>query len=136
MPELGRILTALGVPCAVRHSRGKEGASGPHLSPDDEVAAAKDAMRQLRHAMHAAPKSAVLLNYHMGVAGHRPFGGHFSPLVAYHEKSERFLVLDCWPDTEPCWHSAARLWSAIAGTDGESRLSRGWLVAGGGVGEK
>jgi hypothetical protein len=69
----------------------------------------------------------------MGVAGHRPFGGHFSPLAAYHEGTDRFLVLDCWPQTEPSWLASERLWSAMAATDAESRLSRGWARVGLGI---
>ena len=100
------------------------------LTAEGEIAAAREAMHRLRSALQAAPRAAVLANYHMGVAGQRPFGGHFSPVVAYHEPSNSFLVLDCWPKTEPCWHTAEMLWAAMAATDGESQRSRGWVQLG------
>ena len=50
-----------------------------------------------------------------------------SPLAAYHAPSRRFLVLDVWPDTGPCWLGGARLWAALVSTDAESGNSRGWL---------
>ena len=89
--------------------------------------AARDA---LRAALRAAPERAVLVNYHMSTAGQRPYGGHVSPLGAYHAGSDRFLVLDTWPHTRPAWLSADALWAAMAATDAESGMSRGWLVVG------
>lgn len=74
-----------------------------------------------------APDSRVLLNYHMTTAGQPPFGGHFSPLAAYHAPSRRFLVLDVWPDTEPCWLDARRLCAAMRAVDNESGKPRGWV---------
>ena len=74
--------------------------------------------------------SAVLVNYHMTTAGQRPFGGHFSPLAAYHAPSGRFLVLDVWPDTGPCWLNGRFLWAAMASTDPDSGHSRGWVEIG------
>eukprot|EP00900_Chrysochromulina_parva_P005357 jgi/Chrpa1/14822/Chrysochromulina_OHIO_Genome00020895-RA len=130
LAEMGTLLEALSVPCALTHVRGIAGAAGSDVSAEAELAAARAAMAQLRLALHGAPRAAVLVNYHMGVAGHRPFGGHFSPLAAYHEETDRFLVLDCWPQTEPSWLASERLWSAMAATDAESRLSRGWARVG------
>ena len=43
----------------------------------------------------------VLLNYHMTSAGQPPFGGHVSPIGAYHAPSRRLLVLDVWPRLNP-----------------------------------
>ena len=133
LAEMGTLLEALSVPCALTHVRGIAGAAGSDVSAEAELAAARAAMAQLRLALHGAPRAAVLVNYHMGVAGHRPFGGHFSPLAAYHEGTDRFLVLDCWPQTEPSWLASERLWSAMAATDAESRLSRGWARVGLGI---
>ena len=130
LSEMGMLLEALSVPCALTHVRGSAGAAGSDVTAVAELAASRAAMAQLRLALHGAPRAAVLVNYHMGVAGHRPFGGHFSPLVAYHEGTDRFLVLDCWPQTEPSWLASERLWSAMAATDAESRLSRGWARMG------
>ena len=130
LPEMGRLLDGLGLPHVIQHARGTPGTRGPATRAEAESALMLEATRALRKALHAAPMSATLVNYHMGVAGHRPFGGHFSPLAAYHAPSDRFLVLDCWPRTEPCWHRADCLWAALTGTDTESGLSRGWVVVG------
>ena len=70
----------------------------------------------------------VVLNYHMTTMGQPPFGGHFSPVSAFHAPTRRFLVLDTWPDTEPFWCEADSLVRAAAATDGESGRSRGWLT--------
>ena len=79
-------------------------------------------------SLRRAPACMTLINYHMSTAGQRPYGGHVSPLGAYHAASKRFLVLDVWPHTGPAWLSADYLWAAMAATDAESGLSRGWLV--------
>ena len=92
----------------------------------DGASARDDALAPLLAALRA-PDARVLLNYHMTTAGQPPFGGHFSPLAAYHAPSRRFLVLDVWPDTEPCWVDADRLCAAMRAVDNESGLPRGWV---------
>jgi len=81
----------------------------------------------LLRALRRAPSALVLVNYHMTIAGQPPFGGHFSPLGAFHAPTRRFLVLDCWPDTAPCWIDSDALITAMRAVDSESGLSRGWL---------
>jgi hypothetical protein len=122
---MGKVLESLGAPCEVMHARGTSSAGGPYARAEAEMAAARDGLLRLRDAL--VTSDAVLLNYHMGTAGQRPFGGHFSPLAAYHQGSGRWLVLDVWPETQPCWLSGDLLWAAIASTDSESSLSRGWV---------
>ena len=127
---LARMLQSLGVDSAVAvHARGGASASGPAVSAAEEMAAQTDGLRRLRDALRGPRALILILNYHMGTAGQRPFGGHFSPAAAYHEGSGRFLVLDVWPKTGPCWLSGARLWAGLASTDPDSGLSRGWLAA-------
>ena len=70
----------------------------------------------------------VLLNYHMTSAGQPPFGGHVSPIGAYHAPSHRLLVLDVWPETEPFWCDAAKVHASAFSVDGESQRARGWVV--------
>jgi hypothetical protein len=69
----------------------------------------------------------VILNYLRGVLG-QDSGGHFSPLGAWHEPSDRFLVLDVasykYP---PIWVPALTLFAAMATVDGASGRSRGYL---------
>ena len=130
LPEAGLLLQGLDVPHVVSHARGEHTAAGPAVSAPEEIAAQRRALADLKSALRGAPASAVVVNYHLGVVGHRPFGGHFSPLAAYHAPSGRFLVLDCWPHTPPGWYSADLLWASMAGTDAESGRSRGWLLLG------
>ena len=70
----------------------------------------------------------VVANYDMTVAGQAPFGGHFSPVVAHHAASDRYLVLDCWPETEPSWLHGPDFAKAIAAVDAVSGRSRGILT--------
>jgi hypothetical protein len=57
-------------------------------------------------------------------------GGHISPIAAYHEGEDRFLILDVarfkYP---PVWVKTATLWDAMVAIDPVSRRSRGYLIA-------
>lgn len=72
----------------------------------------------------------VLLNYHMSTLGQTPFGGHVSPVAAYHRPSDSFLIMDTWPQTEPVWAPARRIWEATTHVDKSSNRSRGLVVTG------
>lgn len=56
-------------------------------------------------------------------------GGHFSPLAAYHEKSDSFLILDVarykYP---PSWVKTTDLWNAMNTDDSDSGKKRGYLL--------
>ena len=56
-------------------------------------------------------------------------GGHFSPLAAYHEETDSFLVMDVarykYP---PFWVDADLLWRSMATTDTVSERHRGYVV--------
>lgn len=55
--------------------------------------------------------------------------GHFSPLAAYHEGEDRFLLLDVARyKLPPCWVRAEVLHEAITGIDKTSGKSRGFLI--------
>ncbi|MBA3922730.1 MAG: phytochelatin synthase family protein [Nostocaceae cyanobacterium] len=55
-------------------------------------------------------------------------GGHISPLAAYNEQTDRFLILDVsrykYP---PVWVKTADLWKAMATTDVGAAKSRGFV---------
>lgn len=71
----------------------------------------------------------IIVNYHMGELGQgHQFGGHHSPLGAYHKESDRFLIFDTWPDTEECWAKTEDLFKAMSGIDTASGITRGYLV--------
>ena len=56
-------------------------------------------------------------------------GGHFSPLAAYDEETDSFLVVDVarykYP---PFWVDADLLWQAMATTDAVSDRHRGYVI--------
>ena len=70
----------------------------------------------------------ILINYQRGKLGQRE-SGHISPLAAYDEASDRFLILDVaafkYP---PVWVPAATLWEAMQAVDSSSGRSRGFVV--------
>lgn len=73
-------------------------------------------------------KSFLAINY-LRKAISQNSGGHISPVAAYHEGEDRFLILDVsrykYP---PVWVKAAALWDAMAAVDQGSRQSRGYLI--------
>jgi len=56
-------------------------------------------------------------------------GGHFSPLGAYHEATDRFLILDVSPYLyPPVWVTAEALWGAMDTTDSVVDAKRGFVI--------
>ena len=91
----------------------------------------------------AQPRHAVLANFLRSKLGQEPSGliereaaGHWSPLGAYDQKSDRFLLLDVarykYP---PVWVPASDLFAAMQTTDLASGSSRGFIVLGPGTGK-
>lgn len=70
----------------------------------------------------------VLVNYLRSEIGQER-GGHISPVAAYNQESDRFLILDVarykYP---PVWVSAEDLWQAMATTDSTSGKTRGFVL--------
>jgi hypothetical protein len=84
----------------------------------------------------ADPGDYIIVNYLRSAIGQEPTGpiaaslaGHVSPLAAYDEASDKFLILDVarykYP---PVWVDAARLWEAMRTVDVDSGKSRGYVV--------
>lgn len=69
----------------------------------------------------------VLVNYLRKEIGQEK-GGHISPLAAYNEKTDRFLIMDVsrykYP---PVWVKTADLWKAMATPDSVSAKTRGFV---------
>ncbi|WP_299001885.1 phytochelatin synthase family protein [uncultured Shewanella sp.] len=58
-------------------------------------------------------------------------GGHVSPVVAYHEAQDRFLVLDVARYKLPSyWVKTEHLFKAMLGIDATSKRSRGYVIVG------
>jgi hypothetical protein len=56
-------------------------------------------------------------------------GGHHSPVAAYHEGEDRFLIMDVaqWK-YPPVWVKADQLWDAMKAVDRYSDKSRGYII--------
>ena len=71
----------------------------------------------------------IVVNYQrkaLGQAG----GGHISPIAAYHQASDRFLIMDVaayrYP---PVWVKSEQLWMGMNAVDSVSNRSRGFIIA-------
>lgn len=70
----------------------------------------------------------VIVNYDRAEVGQKP-SGHISPVAAYHEASDRFLVLDVASYKYPSvWVKAPALWKAMNTLDGQSKRTRGYVL--------
>jgi hypothetical protein len=74
------------------------------------------------------PNNYLLVNYLRSTIGQER-GGHISPVAAYHESTDRFLILDVsrykYP---PIWVSATDLWNSMNTTDSTSNKTRGFVL--------
>ena len=77
----------------------------------------------------ADSNSAIIVNYHMHTLGQSPLFGHHSPLAAYHVNTDRFLLLDVWPDTSECWPTASSLFASMNTVDDVTGRTRGYCIA-------
>lgn len=86
------------------------------------------AFRQQARAALGSGRQFVIINFHRDPLNQLG-GSHFSPLAAYHEASDRFLVLDVarfrYP---PFWVTAEQLFSAMNTVDSVSQQTRGYLL--------
>ncbi len=74
------------------------------------------------------PNNFVLVNYLRKSIGQET-GGHISPIAAYDQSTDRFLILDVsrykYP---PVWVKAQELWQAIATVDLDGGKTRGFVL--------
>ncbi|HEY9847268.1 MAG TPA: phytochelatin synthase family protein [Candidatus Caenarcaniphilales bacterium] len=74
------------------------------------------------------PRNFVLVNYLRSSIAQQK-GGHISPVAAYSEETDRFLILDVsrykYP---PVWVKAADLWQAMNTIDSVSGKTRGFVL--------
>ena len=84
--------------------------------------------RALLRRSLADPGDRLLVNYHRAAVGQEG-GGHISPLAAYHEPSDRVLILDVARYRYPAvWVEVPELWKAVRTLDSTSGRSRGVVV--------
>lgn len=70
----------------------------------------------------------VIVNYLRSSINQQQWG-HISPIAAYHQKSDRFLLLDVARDKyPPVWVKVSELWQAMLTRDSESGKTRGLVL--------
>ncbi len=111
LDQLGQLVASYGVNVKVYHAA--------DTSLEDFR---KQAVENLKHLNHF-----VIVNYLRKEIGEEK-GGHISPLAAYNEQTDRFLILDVsrykYP---PVWVKTADLWKAMATVDSASGKTRGFV---------
>ncbi|NDJ20219.1 glutathione gamma-glutamylcysteinyltransferase [Nostoc sp. B(2019)] len=111
LEQLGGLLASYGVKINVYH------AANTNLEQFRKLAA--ENLKQ--------PRNFVLINYLRKEIGQER-GGHISPLAAYNEQTDRFLIMDVsrykYP---PVWVKTTDLWKAMVTTDSVSGKTRGFV---------
>ena len=87
-----------------------------------------ESFREKCKAALSTNHTGAVVNYHMTTLGQGTFGGHHSPLGAYHSGEDRFLLWDTWPKTEVCWAKTDDLFRAMNTLDQQSNESRGFCI--------
>ena len=117
LDQLGKLLAAHAVNVTVYHSA------------DTSL----EEFRTLAIKYLADSKNFLLINYLRKIIGQER-GGHISPLAAYHEKTDRFLILDVsrykYP---PVWVTTEKLWQSMATVDSDANKTRGFVVVSAGL---
>ncbi|KAK2152217.1 hypothetical protein LSH36_337g05008 [Paralvinella palmiformis] len=84
---------------------------------------------QAKHILKQSNSSAgIIVNYYMATLGQSFTYGHHSPLAGYHEKTDRFLLMDVWKENEECWAKTSDLYKAMNTTDDASGKTRGFVA--------
>ncbi|CAE7242306.1 PCS3 [Symbiodinium natans] len=119
LPQFVEMVTDLDVP-------GLSGVDIHHADDSPELRSAED-LRRLLLAGIDRPTTFPVVNYHMTTLGQGTgdLRGHFSPVAAYHEDQDAFLVMDTWTTTEPVFAKTADLWRSINTPDSASGKQRG-----------
>jgi Phytochelatin synthase len=95
-----------------------------HANRQHDARVFKDAAKEVLRGRD----SFVIVNFLRTAVGQQT-GGHFSPIAAYHEPTDSFLVYDVarykYP---PAWVKTKDLWNAMNAEDDESKTNRGYLI--------
>jgi len=104
------------------------GGNGVAAKPVFASASSLEEFRREAAANAGRPDDFVLVDFWRGDLG-QDFGAHWSPVAAYHEGTDRFLVMDVarfrYP---PYWAKAEDLFKAMSTTDTDSGKSRGYIL--------
>lgn len=104
-----------------------DGAQTVTILRSSQSTAAQDAAKDMLLTSLHTPHARVVVNYDMSTAGQTPWGGHFSPIAAYHSGTDSFLVMDVWIHTQPLWIQWRDLFAATCAVDSSSGLPRGFV---------
>ena len=74
-------------------------------------------------------EKAMILNFYWPKLGvqHKPWG-HISVAAAYHEETDRVLVLDVSPSSKSAWYSMKDMCEALSVYDKRAQNHRGFIV--------
>jgi len=112
LDELGRLLEAKGARAEILHAEMTD------LST----------FRQRVRSILRTDQGVVLVNYYRPAVAQQG-GGHISPLGAYAEAADAFLLLDVARyRLPPVWIEASSLWKAMQAVDSESGRTRGFVI--------
>lgn len=88
-----------------------------------------DSFRRTARQAIADPGAILLVNFDRAEL-RQDGGGHISPVAAYDEASDRFLILDVARYKYlPAWATAERLYAAMNTPDSSSGTTRGYVIA-------
>jgi hypothetical protein len=90
-----------------------------------------DAFRKAARVALADPNAILIVNFGRAEFGQAGLdgGGHISPVAAYNEKADRFLILDVARYKYlPSWATASQLYAAINTPDSSSGKTRGYVI--------
>ena len=97
----------------------------------EKFSATGSSLKEFRSLASAHLKSTdayVLVNYLRKAIGQKT-GGHISPLGAYHEGTDSFLILDVSQyKYSPVWVGAEVIWKAMLEKDSQDGISRGFVI--------
>ena len=108
--------------------------SDPTIKLIDDIATFRETI--IRHISPLSKYDSVdrghiqgaIVNFHLGKLGFDSLCGHISPIAAYSEEEDMFLVMDVWPDVPPFWVSVELLWENMSSAvDEVSGLTRGFI---------
>ncbi len=90
-----------------------------------------DSFRKAARAALADPGAILIVNFGRAEFGQAGLdgGGHISPVAAYNEESDRFLILDVARYKYlPSWATATQLYAALNTPDSSSGKTRGYVI--------
>ncbi|XP_004208354.1 uncharacterized protein LOC101234497 [Hydra vulgaris] len=73
------------------------------------------------------PVTGLIANFNMSKLGYDADFCQFSPIAAYHEKEDMFLIMNVWPYTPSAWVKTSLLFDAMSSIDTGSNLPHGFL---------